>query len=248
MQQRQDKIIEILNKKKKVEVNTLSAELGVSKVTIRKDLNSLEEQGLLKHTHGFAVLSDPQDLKVRMTVNYHQKIKIAKKAAELVSDGDTIMIESGSVCALLAKVIGESGKHVTIITISCFIADFVSSYPNIQTFLTGGKYQTESKVLVGSLAKELLKKFHVKYLFLGTDGFSIEDGFYNNNISRAEIGEVMAEQAENLIILTDSSKFNHENLIHQFDFDKVTEVITDADITKQAKNVIKKNKIKLKLV
>lgn len=248
MQQRQDKIIEILTKRKKVEVNTLSEKLGVSKVTIRKDLNILEEQGLLKHTHGFAVLSDPQDLKVRLTVNYCQKIKIAKKAAELVSDGDTIMIESGSVCALLAKVLGESRKHITIITISCFIADFVSSYSNIQVFLTGGKFQTGSKVLVGSLAKDLLRKFHVKYLFLGTDGFSVKDGFYNNNISRAEIGEVMAEQAENVVILTDSSKFCHGNLIHQFSFDKVTEVISDSNITKQAKNVIKKNRIKLKLV
>lgn len=248
MQPRQEKIIEILTQKRKVEVATLAAELKVSKVTIRKDLNFLEEQGLLKHAHGYAVLADPEDLKVRLTLNYAEKAKIAEEAAQLVHDGDTIMIESGSACALFARELGESGKRVTIITISCFIANYVSSFPNLEVFLTGGQYQPKSEVLVGSLAKRLLRKFHVKYLFLGTDGFSLEDGFYNNNIDRAEIGQVMAEQADNLIILTDSSKFTHQSLIHQFDFDKVSEVITDRKIDKKAKEKITKSKIALKLV
>lgn len=248
MQLRQEKIIEILTQKRKVEVNTLSKELGVSKVTIRKDLNSLEEQGLLKHAHGFAILSDPEDLKVRLTYNHNTKEKIAKEAVKMVNDGDTIMIESGSACALFAEELGKSGKRVTIITISCFIAKYVSDYPNLQIYLTGGQYQANSEVLVGSIAKKLLQNFHVKYLFAGTDGFSSENGFYNNDISRAEIGETMADQARDLVILTDSSKFNHESLIHQFSFKEVAKVITDKNISASAKNAIKKHGIQLKLV
>lgn len=248
MQLRQEKIIEILTQKRKVEVNTLSEELGVSKVTIRKDLNNLEEQGLLKHAHGFAVLSDPEDLKIRLTCNHNTKVRIAKEAAKMVEDGDTIMIESGSACALFAEELGKSGKRVTIITISCFIAKYVSDYPNLQVFLTGGQYQANSEVLVGSIAKKLLQNFHVKYLFVGTDGFSTVNGFYNNDISRAEIGETMAEQADDLIVLTDSSKFGHESLIHQFDFDRVTKVITDKNIPNNAKTAIKNHGVQLKLV
>lgn len=248
MQLRKEKIIKILTQKRKVEVNTLSEELGVSKVTIRKDLNDLEEQGLLKHAHGFAVLSDPEDLKVRLTYNHDTKVKIAQEAAKLVNDGDTIMIESGSACALFAEELGKSGKRVTIITISCFIAKYVSDYSNLQIFLTGGQYQANSEVLVGSIAKKLLQNFHVKYLFVGTDGFSAQNGFYNNDISRAEIGETMADQASNLVILTDASKFNHESLIHQFNFNEVAKVITDKDIPDAAKTAIKNHGIQLKLV
>lgn len=248
MQLRQEKIIDILTKKRKVEVNKLSEKLGVSKVTIRKDLNSLEEQGLLKHVHGFAILSDPEDLKIRLTTNHHIKEQIAKQAAKLVNDGDTIMIESGSACALFAEELGKSGKRVTIITISCFIAKYVSSYPNLRVFLTGGEYQATSEVLVGSIAKKLIQNFNVKYLFVGTDGFSSDKGFYNNDISRAEVGEVMAKQADKMIILTDSSKFGHESLIQQFSFDDVDEIITDDNISAQIAEVIRNNNIKLKLV
>lgn len=248
MQLRQEKIIEMLTQKRKLEVNTLSKDLGVSKVTIRKDLNYLEEQGLLKHAHGFAILTDPEDLKIRLTCNHSVKVRIAKEAAKMVEDGDTVMIESGSACALFAEELGKSGKRVTIITISCFIAKYVSDYPNLQIFLTGGQYQANSEVLVGSIAKKLLQNFHVKYLFVGTDGFSAKNGFYNNDISRAEIGETMARQARELIILTDSSKFEHESLIHQFNFDEVTKVITDKDISNTAKKIIKDNNIQLKLV
>lgn len=248
MNLRQEQIIEILTKKRKMEVNTLSDKLKVSKVTIRKDLNYLEKQGLLRHTHGFAILSDPQDLKVRLSTNHQIKEEIAKNAASMINDGDTIMIESGSACALFAEELGKSGKHITIITISCFIADFVSEYNNIDVFLTGGKYQADSQVLVGSLAKKLLESFHVKYLFVGTDGFSMEDGFYNNNISRAEMGEMMAQKADHLIILTDSSKFSHESLIHQFSFEDVDTLITDSGIPEEAAKKIKKSNINLKIV
>lgn len=248
MNQRQEQIIEILTKNRKMEVNTLSAKLKVSKVTIRKDLNYLENLGLLRHAHGFAILSDPQDLKVRLSTNHQVKELIAKKAASLIHDGDTIMIESGSACALFAEQLGKSGKHVTIITISCFIADFVAQYKNIDVFLTGGKYQADSQVLVGSLAKKLLENFHVKYLFVGTDGYSLNDGFYNNNISRAEMGEMMASKADQLIILTDSTKFSHESLIHQFSYNEVNTLITDSGIPDVVADKIKKSGIKLKIV
>lgn len=245
---RQEKIIQILTQKKKVEVNSLAQKLSVSKVTIRKDLNYLEQKGLLKHAHGFAILSDPQDLKVRLSSHHLIKEMIAKKAAEKIEDGDTIMIESGSACALFAEVLGKSGKHVTIITISCFIADYVAKYSNLDVFLTGGKYQAQSQVVVGSLAKKMLANFHVKYLFVGTDGFSLTDGFFNNNISRAEMGELMAQHAERLVILTDSTKFKHESLIKQFSFNEVDTVITDRGISKEAKKAIVDTKVNLILV
>ena len=104
---RTSQILELLVKEKKLEVAELSAHLGVSQVTVRKDLDAMEAQGLITREHGFAVLSSTDDIKGRLAYHYEEKRKIALRAAELVKDGDTIMIESGSCCALLAAALAE---------------------------------------------------------------------------------------------------------------------------------------------
>ena len=103
MTERHTKILDIVSEEKKVEVNRLSEMLGVSQVTIRKDLDVLEERGLLSREHGYAVMKNVDDINNRMAVRYDTKLKIAKEAAKSVVNGETIMIESGSSCALLAE-------------------------------------------------------------------------------------------------------------------------------------------------
>ena len=107
---RTSQILELLVKEKKIEVSELSAHLGVSQVTVRKDLDAMEAQGLITREHGFAVLSSTDDIKGRLAYHYEEKKKIALRAAELVKDGDTIMIESGSCCALLAATLEFLGR------------------------------------------------------------------------------------------------------------------------------------------
>ena len=138
---RTSQILELLVKEKKMEVAGLSAHLGVSQVTVRKDLDAMEAQGLIKREHGFAVLSSTDDIKGRLAYHYEEKRRIALRAAELVRDGDTIMIESGSCCALLAAALTESRSGVTIITNSAFIADYIRRSSDFQIILLGGIYQ-----------------------------------------------------------------------------------------------------------
>ena len=122
---REEEIITIVSEKKKIEVNELADLLKVSRVTIRKDLDKLESRGILHRQHGFAVLNNQDDINYRLAINYDLKRKIAKKAAELVKDGEMVMIESGSTCALLAEELAYNKNDVTIITNSCFIASYV---------------------------------------------------------------------------------------------------------------------------
>ena len=98
---RLEQIIKLVSEYEKIDVNTLSEKLNVSKVTIRKDLDKLESKGLLHREHGYAVLNSGDDLNVRLSINYEIKRKIVQEAVKLVSDNETIMIESGSTCALL---------------------------------------------------------------------------------------------------------------------------------------------------
>ena len=109
MKNRGNKILELLTKDNKIEVSHLAEELGVSQVTMRKDLDTLESKGVIKREHGFALLCSTDDINGRIAYHYEEKRKIAQKAVGLVSNGDTIMIENGSCCALLATYCNKKG-------------------------------------------------------------------------------------------------------------------------------------------
>lgn len=235
---RLEKIIQLVSDHKRIDVNSLSELLGVSKVTVRKDLDKLESKGLLRREHGYAVLNSGDDLNVRLSYNYNVKRKIAEKAAELVQDHDTIMIESGSTCALLAEVLCQTKRNIKIITNSCFIANFLRQYDSCQIILLGGNYQPNSEVTVGPLLKQMVDLFHVDRVFAGTDGFSPEVGFMCKDMMRCEGVQYMADAAEETIILTDSSKFSKPSLVHQLSLDRVSRVITDKELDEENRNLL----------
>ncbi len=108
MNKRQTKILELLTQNKKIEVTKLSELLGVSQVTIRKDLDALSESGMLIREHGYATLNKSDDMNIRLAYHYQQKQQVAKKAVESIQHGETIMIESGSCCALVALEIAKT--------------------------------------------------------------------------------------------------------------------------------------------
>ena len=165
MNKRANQILELLTEENKIEVSLLSEKLGVSQVTVRKDLDELENQGIIVREHGFACLRSTDNLYGRIAYHYEAKQKIAKCAANLISDGDTLMIESGSCCALLAEELTSSKKDLTIITNSAFIADYIRGKSNFQIVLLGGIYQQDSQVLVGPMIRQCVENFYVKYFF-----------------------------------------------------------------------------------
>ncbi|WP_407892214.1 DeoR/GlpR family DNA-binding transcription regulator [Lacticaseibacillus sp. N501-2] len=242
-----DRILQRVTEAGEVEVNQLAKELSVSQVTIRKDLTTLEEKGLLQRQHGVAIINDPTDLRSRLAQNYETKRQIALRAANSVKNQSTIMIESGSTCALLAEVLGQQGKRVTIITISSFIADYVSDYPNIEVILLGGNYQAAAQVVVGPLTKTMLAQFQVTQCFVSTDGYAADSGFFGNDLMRSEIVQSMAKHADQVTILTDSQKFNRTSLVHQLGFDDVDEVVTDSGISDAVKQQLEAVNVSVKV-
>ncbi|MGL5436413.1 MAG: DeoR family transcriptional regulator [Lachnospiraceae bacterium] len=240
---RHTKIIDIVNKAKKIEVNALAEQLGVSSVTVRKDLDTLEDKGLLSREHGYAVKCNEDDINNRLAIRYETKVKIARAAAQMVSSGETIMIESGSSCALLAGELARSDKEVTIITNSAFIAGYVRENGNSKVILLGGEYQKESQVMVGPLVRTCAREFHVDKLFLGTDGFDPDFGFTGSDMMRTEAVKALVESARNIWLLTDSSKFEQMGVVTQLRFDTVTGVVTDAEIPAAAMHILQQHEI-----
>ena len=230
---RTNRILELLVKEKKLEVTELSALLGVSQVTVRKDLDTMESQGLITREHGFAVLSSTDDIKGRLAYHYEEKRRIALRAAELVKDGDTIMIESGSCCALLAAALTELRHGLTIITNSAFIADYIRQSSDFQIILLGGIYQQDSQVMVGPMVRQCAENFWVNRFFIGVDGWSQRAGFTNQDQMRAQAVRDMARQSDQVVILTESEKFSGHGTVPLNLKNQVKTVITDQSIDDQ---------------
>lgn len=246
MGKRDGMILDILTTEHKVEVAVLSDLLGVSEVTVRKDLDALQSKGLVVREHGFATLSSPNDVGGRLAYHYAEKRRIAREAAELVPDGSTVMIESGSCCALLARELADSKEGITIVTNSAFIAGYVRDSSRVSCTLLGGTYQRDSQVMVGPLVRICAQEFYVGRLFVGTDGWIEGVGPTNADQMRADAVRSMAESASEVVVLTESEKFGRRGAVHMRLLDKPVSVVTDnsidpawrADLERDGINVI----------
>ncbi len=245
---RQSEIVELVDNKKNITVKDLSTILKVSEVTIRKDLDLLSEYGILIRRHGYALKKNTADITNRLSINYDRKCKIAKKAASLIDVNETILIGSGSTCALLAEEIVKNKPGVTIITHSIYIAEHASKLGNNKIILLGGEYQNDAQVLVGPLVRSSVRQFFVDKIFLGTDGFVKNIGFMGSDFSRSEAIKNMAESAKNIIIVTDSSKFNKRGLLVQFTQSQVSRIVTDDELDEEYKEFFRNIGIKVDYV
>ena len=240
MLERHQKIIDLVNSEERVEVKELARRMGVSAVTIRKDLDFLAGKSLLVKEHGYAARYREEDQTNRFSLQYDLKMEIAKAAAAMVKSGEVIMIESGSTCALLAAEIAASGRDITVITNSAFIASFISGKGDSRVILLGGEYQKESQVMVGPLVRVCAATFHVDKLFAGADGFDPAYGFTAGDLMRTDAIKAMAEAARHTIVLADHTKFEQLGLVMQLPFDAVATVVTDEQVPEEALNAMQK--------
>lgn len=228
---RTTQILSLLAEERRIEVTALAGILGVSQVTVRRDLDALENRGIIKREHGYAVLSGQDDIRSRLAYHYTEKRKIALRAAELVQNGSTIIIENGSCCTLLADALTESKRDLTLITNSAFLADYIRRKSNFQIILLGGFYQQEAQVMVGPLVSQCAENFWVDLMFIGVDGYSSQAGFTNKDQMRAQAVRDMARQAEQVIALTESEKFTKHGTVPLNLGDQLKIVITDSQIS-----------------
>jgi DeoR/GlpR family transcriptional regulator of sugar metabolism len=194
---------------------------------MRKDLDRLEERGIIRHEKGQVLPGSSDDINNRLTYHYDTKRRIAGTACALVRDGEAVMIESGSCCALLAEELALNKRDVRIITNSAFIAAYIRKIPQAKIVLLGGDYQNESQVMIGPVARQCAQGFTVDKLFIGTDGFTEASGFTGNDHLRSETVRDMAKQASQVIILTESEKFSKQGLVPLLPLGTLSLVITD---------------------
>lgn len=243
MNARQSEILQIVNERKRVQVTELVETIGVSGVTIRQDLNLLEQQSYLKRVHGAAIALQSDDIDTRLEVKFDIKQALASKAANLVKPNETVLIEGGSANALLARTLAKRGD-VTIITPSAYIANLIrNSDANI--ILLGGVYQHQGESLVGPLTKLGIEHINFSSAFLGIDGFHQDTGFTSRDMMRAEIADCIIAKKRRNIVLTDSSKFGQiypSSISHP---SQISVLLTDDSAPKQDIAYLKKQGIEI---
>jgi DeoR/GlpR family transcriptional regulator of sugar metabolism len=229
-------------------VAELAAELNVSEVSIRKSLDELERQGIVRRFHGVARIYDGDDIPFRMHVHYSEKQAIADKAASLVEMGDTVMLEAGSAIAMFAQRI-KNVPGLTVITSNLFIArSFRGS--KVRVIVLGGLYQEESESLVGPSVCESIRNIGFSKSFFGVSGFTISDGFMLNDIARAEVTRAIlgrgAECGARAWILSDSSKFGVSHAANICsDLSLIAGVVTDPGIPDEYRRHLEASGVKV---
>ena len=228
MSTRQLTLLESIVGAGRIAVAELAAIAHVSTVTIRKDLDDLEARGLIRRERGVAMLVSPDDPAGRLAYHYAEKARIAAAAAATVNDGETVMIEAGSCCAILAEQISIQCTGITIVTNSAFIAQRLGAHPMVSTVLLGGEQQHDSRVLVGPMVELCARQFIVDRLFIGTDGFTPSLGFTARDYMRATAVRALASRAERVVVLTESEKLGSHGPVPLLDAHDVAALWTDS--------------------
>jgi DeoR family transcriptional regulator of aga operon len=238
-EERLEKIIALLEKEDRLITKNLPEILNTTSVTIRKDIAILEQRGLLKRTHGGAIkprkLFHGLALNEKEKLNLEEKIRIAKKAAKLISEGDTIILDSGSTTSFIAKEIKDM-KGITVITNAINIVSILLN-SDIDVILIGGSLLKDTSTLVGPLADDVLRKISADKLFIGVDGIDFEVGLTTPNILEANTSRVMMEMSGEVILVVDASKFGRRSLGV---ISKVSEVNSIITTKKLSENELKK--------
>jgi DeoR family galactitol utilization operon repressor len=228
--EREKVILDRLSENGTVTVTDLARDLGLSEVTIRGDFKVLEEKGWINRKRGGAAPALHRDIMERQRIFPGQKNAIARAAAELVRDGDVIMIEAGTTTALIARYLAGK-RDVHVVTNSTLVFSYARMYPNLQITMTGGEFRRATESLVGPIALETIARLNVRLAFVGTDGFSLERGMTTHLMEGAEIVKAMKAHAETTVLVADSSKYGKIGFSHVLPLPAMDLILTDENLS-----------------
>ena len=205
---RYSEIMKILYKLKNVSVQTLTERLNVSEVTIRKDLSTLASHGKIIRTHGGAYLAEDMQRHNPINIRYNEqnaeKIAIAKKAKGLIKEDDTIYLDAGSTCHLLAEEIKD--MNLRVVTDSLDVMNELSKSQYISLFSIGGSFRPDAGSFIGPISEKVIRNFQFKTCFIGASGISSDGNFSSQNTIEAQLKLAVIQSSQRKVILADSSK------------------------------------------
>lgn len=227
---RYQKILNLLKEDQVIVSRELASALGISLSTIQRDLKALEQQNLLKRTHGGAVLVNKEDFEPKYMDRTNklaaEKMAIAKVASEFVNPGDVIALDAGTTISSMLPYISKM-EPLTIITAAINIATQLKDSENITVVLAGGIFRPNTYSVVGDLAERNLAEFKANRVFTSCSVFSMEKGTMAYNLSSIGVKRTLSTIAKETIVLADHSKFEGNAFAQVVPIEKITTFITD---------------------
>jgi DeoR/GlpR family transcriptional regulator of sugar metabolism len=230
-------ILDELERRDTIRVAELSARFGVSKVSIRRDIQQLEKEGMLRRVHGGAAhlqddTPDARNHSFSAISNLEQKRRIGRAAAALVTGEHRIILDSGStahqVAAHLPESLLRSGK-LSVITASLPVVNQLATQKDVHLIVLGGVFLPEYQVMVGTDTLNALRGLHADVMFLGTDGLTFSQGVTTANLLEAEVDRAMVHAASRVIVVADSSKICGIGLANIMPLTEIDVLVTDTD-------------------
>lgn len=226
--EREQHILQLLKTNEVMTVSAISAHLGASEATVRRDLQSMHERGLLERVHGGAAhksdrVSEPL-FKDKESLNADAKSGIAAAALELIKDNDTIFLDGGSTILKLAQML-EERQGLTVVTNSIMAAAILMESGH-KLILTGGEFRAISRTLVGPLSAAVLNEIAVDIAFMGTFGFTEEDGMSTTDVNEAFTKVHAMKRAKRVVLLADRTKLGRNSFV-KCACDRLDTIVTD---------------------
>ena len=240
LEERHDAILKLLEDETSVSVNDLSVRFGVSSATIRKDIKALERLGKLRRTHGGAIRTSADGTEVLFdaarAVAHREKTRIGRAAARFVSDGDTILVQSGTTCLELVRAL-DGRRDVTLITCDMAVAmEAEAKLVESSIILIGGILRVGYHYAQGSEAVAQLEQYHVPTAFLCGNAFSLAHGLTAHRMEQANWVQTQMKVSDRHILLMDSSKMGQSALAHAADLTDFDVLVTDEGVDDQMRS------------
>ncbi|WP_196594268.1 DeoR/GlpR family DNA-binding transcription regulator [Pectinatus sottacetonis] len=241
-------IKELLQETNTISIDRLCDKFGVSKNTIRRDINELEKQDIVKKVYGGIMLKqntgEPEPFASREVKNSEQKKIVAKLAAGFVKDNDVIFIDSGTTTMHLIPYLANV-RNLTILTTSLYIINAAANYAQFNIICTGGTFYYPSKAFIGSSVLKCLNNYNISKIFLASAGVSLENGVTNTSPLECETKKFMMEKTAPKILLIDSSKLDVSSLMTYAQLKDFNDVVIDNRPPQKYLNYFKSNNVKL---
>lgn len=247
--ERRNKIMQLLHDKQRLTVKDLAANIGVSEATLRTDLNKMEADGLLVRTHGGAVLKDYADsetsFSARKQKNRNEKMKIAEKALELISDKQCILLDASSTALEIARLLKKNPLRVTVVTSGIYTALELADTPEITVILVGGMVTNSSSSIEGTLGLDILDQVNIDIMFTSANGFSFESGLTDFNLYEVELKKEMVKRASRVVALIDTSKIGKNSSAFFANLSAINTFITEAPLNSELYDKLTKHSIQV---
>lgn len=244
---RRQNILKKIQIEKSVKVPELSGLYNVTEETIRRDLEKLEKDGFIRRTYGGAVLDSGtrSDLPavIRETKNTDGKNRIGKCVADMIKEGDTVMVDSSTSSLFVTKYL--KGKKNIIITNSLKVPNELLADDQSQVILSGGILRHDAMSFTGHLAENALKNYYADYAIVSCSGLSIERGIADPNEMEAEIKKIMINSANKVIMVVDYTKFDHKAFVKLCDYTDVDVIVTDQPLQPNWETFFAENNIEV---